>query len=286
MKFFQKSLSGKIILKRFCENKGAVIGGIFILLITILAIVVPMLSSWGFDDINTSIANHTPDSTNWFGTDNYGRDLFIRVWKGARISLFIAFAAMVIDVCIGIIYGLVSGYFGGKVDVIMQRIQEIINSIPTLVVLIILLTIMKASLFTIILALTFTEWIGMARITRAQVLKIKEEEFVLASRTMGAGSFFIICKEILPNIFGQLIIMFMMNIPNAIFYEAYLAFIGLGLPRPEASLGTLINDGFDLFLIYPHMMLIPAAILAILMLSFNLFGDGIRDAFDPTMKER
>lgn len=276
----------KDILKRFCENKGAVIGGIFILLITILAIVVPMLSSWGFDDINTSIANHTPDSTNWFGTDNYGRDLFIRVWKGARISLFIAFAAMVIDVCIGIIYGLVSGYFGGKVDVIMQRIQEIINSIPTLVVLIILLTIMKASLFTIILALTFTEWIGMARITRAQALKIKEEEFVLASRTMGAGSFFIICKEILPNIFGQLIIMFMMNIPNAIFYEAYLAFIGLGLPRPEASLGTLINDGFDLFLIYPHMMLIPAAILAILMLSFNLFGDGIRDAFDPTMKER
>ena len=276
----------KDILKRFCENKGAVIGRIFILLITILAFVVPMLSSWGFDDINTSIANHTPDSTNWFGTDNYGRDLFIRVWKGARISLFIAFAAMVIDVCIGIIYGLVSGYFGGKVDVIMQRIQEIINSIPTLVVLIILLTIMKASLFTIILALTFTEWIGMARITRAQVLKIKEEEFVLASRTMGAGSFFIICKEILPNIFGQLIIMFMMNIPNAIFYEAYLAFIGLGLPRPEASLGTLINDGFDLFLIYPHMMLIPAAILAILMLSFNLFGDGIRDAFDPTMKER
>ena len=276
----------KDILKRFCENKGAVIGGSFILLITILAIVVPMLSSWGFDDINTSIANHTPDSTNWFGTDNYGRDLFIRVWKGARISLFIAFAAMVIDVCIGIIYGLVSGYFGGKVDVIMQRIQEIINSIPTLVVLIILLTVMKASLFTIILALTFTEWIGMARITRAQVLKIKEEEFVLASRTMGAGSFFIICKEILPNIFGQLIIMFMMNIPNAIFYEAYLAFIGLGLPRPEASLGTLINDGFDLFLIYPHMMLIPAAILAILMLSFNLFGDGIRDAFDPTMKER
>ena len=186
----------KDILKRFCENKGAVIGGIFILLITILAIVVPMLSSWGFDDINTSIANHTPDSTNWFGTDNYGRDLFIRVWKGARISLFIAFAAMVIDVCIGIIYGLVSGYFGGKVDVIMQRIQEIINSIPTLVVLIILLTIMKASLFTIILALTFTEWIGMARITRAQVLKIKEKDFVMAAKASGTSKFKIVINHV------------------------------------------------------------------------------------------
>ena len=182
-------------------------------------------------------------------------------------------------------YGLVSGYFGGMVDAIMQRIQEIINSIPTLVVLIILLTVMKPSLKTVIIALIFTEWIPMSRITRAQVLKVKEEEYVLAARTLGAGNFFILFKEILPNIFGQLIIMSMMTIPNAIFYEAYLAFIGLGLTKPLASLGTLINDGFRLFQVYPHAMLIPAAVMAILMLSFNLFGDGLRDALDPTMKE-
>ena len=125
----------------------------------------------------------------------------------------------------------------------------------------------------------------MSRITRAQVLKVKEDEFVLASRTLGAGNMFIIFKEILPNIYGQIIIMAMMSIPNAIFYEAYLAFVGLGLAVPEASLGTLINQGFNFFLVYPYMMIIPALVLAILMLSFNLFGDGLRDALDPTMKE-
>ena len=170
-------------------------------------------------------------------------------------------------------------------DSIMQRIQEIINSIPTLVVLTLLLMVMKSSLFTIIVALSFTEWIGMSRITRAQVLKIKEEEFVLASRTLGAGSFFIIFKEILPNIYSQLIIMVMMSIPNAIFYEAYLSFVGLGLPIPAASLGTLINDGFDKITVYPYQMVIPVVVFSILMLSFNLFGDGLRDALDPTMKE-
>lgn len=275
----------KDAFKKFCENKGAVIGGIFIIMIIIFSIVAPMLSSWHYDDINTQIANQTPNAVHFFGTDQYGRDIFVRVWKGARISLFIAVVAMIIDVGIGVVYGMISGYFGGKVDTVLQRILEVINSIPTLVVLIILLTIMKSSIYTIILALAFTEWIGMARITRAQVLKVKEEEYVLASRTLGARHMFIIFKQILPNIFGQLIIMFMMNVPNAIFYEAYLAFIGLGLPKPEASLGTLVNEGFDMFLVYPHMMLIPAGILAVLMLSFNLFGDGIKDALDPKMKE-
>jgi len=148
-----------------------------------------------------------------------------------------------------------------------------------------LLVIMQASLFTIILALMLTGWIGMARITRAQVLKIKEEEFVLASKTLGASNIFIIFKDILPNIFGQLIIMSMFSIPNAIFYEAFLAFVGLGIPQPQASLGTLINDGFKTILITPYMVVIPVLVLAVLMLSFNLLADGLRDAFDPTMKE-
>ncbi len=273
------------ILGRFKENKGAVLGVICIVLITLLAIFAPIISPWKFDDVNTKIANLGPSLEHLFGTDNFGRDLFVRTWTGTRISLLIAVVAVVIDVVIGMTYGLVSGYFGGLVDSVMQRIQEIINSIPTLVVLTILLTVMKPSLVTVIIALIFTEWIPMSRITRAQVLKVKEDEFVLASRTLGASNMFIVFKEILPNIFGQLIIMSMMTIPNAIFYEAYLAFVGLGLTVPNASLGTLINDGFNFFLVYPYMMLIPTAILAILMLSFNMFGDGLRDALDPTMKE-
>lgn len=273
------------ILGRFKENKGAVIGVILIIIITLLAIIFPLVSRWNYAEMNTSIANRVPSGEHWFGTDYLGRDLWVRTWQGTRYSLIIAVVAVIIDIVVGMTYGLVSGYFGGMVDAIMQRIQEIINSIPTLVVLIILLTVMKPSLKTVIIALIFTEWIPMSRITRAQVLKVKEEEYVLAARTLGAGNIFILFKEILPNIFGQLIIMSMMTIPNAIFYEAYLAFIGLGLTKPLASLGTLINDGFRLFQVYPHAMLIPAAVMAILMLSFNLFGDGLRDALDPTMKE-
>ena len=275
----------KDIFERFTENKGAVIGIIMIGIIALLAIIVPMVSRWSYDAIDSSMAALKPSSVHWFGTDKFGRDLFVRTWWGTRISLIIALVAVIIDVVVGMTYGLISGYFGGVIDEILQRIQEIINSIPTLVVLTILLTVMKPSLYTVIIALIFTEWIPMSRITRAQVLKVKEEEYVLASRTLGAGHIFIIFKEILPNIFSQLIIMSMMTIPNAIFYEAYLAFVGLGLTVPNASLGTLINDGFAQFLAYPYMMVIPAIVLAILMLCFNLFGDGLRDALDPTMKE-
>ena len=273
------------MIGRFAKNKGAVMGIICIVVIVLLAIFVPIVSSWQYDDINTKLANIMPNSVHFFGTDDYGRDLFVRTFQGTRISLFIAVAAVLIDVVIGMVYGLISGYFGGKIDSAMQRFQEIMNSIPTLVILTLLLMVMKASLTTVIIALMFKEWIGMSRITRAQVLKVKEDEFVLASRTLGAGNMFIIFKEILPNIYGQIIIMAMMSIPNAIFYEAYLAFVGLGLAVPEASLGTLINQGFNFFLVYPYMMIIPALVLAILMLSFNLFGDGLRDALDPTMKE-
>ncbi len=275
----------KDVLGRFMENKGALIGIILIIIITLLAIFAPIFSKFTYDGVDTAATNIAPNATHWFGTDAFGRDLWARLWTGTRISLIIAIVAVIIDIVVGMTYGLISGYFGGLVDVILQRIQEIINSIPTLVVLTILLTVMKPSLTTVIIALIFTEWIPMSRITRAQVLKVKEDEFVLASRTLGASDFFIIFREILPNIFGQLIIMSMMTIPNAIFYEAYLAFVGLGLTVPRASLGTLINDGFENFLVYPYQMLIPSLVLAILMLSFNLFGDGLRDALDPTMKE-
>lgn len=282
----QSTSAFKDALKRFCKNKGAMFAVICIALITIFAIFAPMISSWDYAKIDTSLKNIYPNGEHLFGTDAYGRDLWTRLWYGTRISLYVAVAAIIIDVVIGVTYGLISGYFGGRVDSIMQRIQEIINSIPTLVVLIILLMFMESSLTTVIIALSFTEWIGMSRITRAQVLKVKEEEYVLASRTLGAKDFFIIFKEILPNVYNQMIIMIMMSIPNAIFYEAYLSFIGLGLPVPEASLGTLINDGYKSFLVYPFIMLIPVGVFSLLMLCFNLFGDGLRDALDPTMKER
>ena len=300
----------KDVWDRFKSNKGALFGAIVIILICIMAAIGPSMVNYAFDAVDTAqqsmapripllenigiftgeggIKQYTGDLANvyhYFGTDQLGRDLWVRVWEGTRISLFVAAGAVVIDIFIGMIYGLISGFFGGVVDNIMQRIQEIINSIPTLVVLTLLLLVMKPSLYTIIVALMITGWIGMARITRAQVLRIKEQEFILASKTLGASDFFILFKSILPNIFGQLITMSMFSIPNAIFYEAFLAFVGLGIPAPLASLGTLINDGFKTILITPYMVIIPVIVLAVLMLSFNLMADGLRDALDPTMKE-
>lgn len=221
----------------------------------------------------------------WFGTDVLGRDIFTRTWTGTRISLYIALVAVIVDMCFGMVYGLISGYFGGKVDMVMQRIAEIINGIPTLVVVTLLILVFKPGLLTITIALAITGWIGMSRIARAQVLKLKEQEFILASRTLGARDFFIIFKEILPNIFGQLIVMSMFSIPNAIFTEAFLAFIGLGVPQPLASLGSLISDAFKSFTTHPYMIVFPVVVLAIIMLSFNMMADGLRDAFDPKMKE-
>ncbi len=167
----------------------------------------------------------------------------------------------------------------------MQRFAEVLNGIPTLVLVTLLIIILKPGLVTITLALAITGWIGMSRIARAQVLKLKEQEFILASKTLGAKDFFIIFKEILPNIFGQLIIMSMFSVPNAIFTEAFLAFVGLGVPAPNASLGSLISEAFKSFTTHPYMIAFPVIVLAIIMLSFNLLADGMRDAFDPKMKE-
>ncbi|MDF2941991.1 MAG: ABC-type dipeptide/oligopeptide/nickel transport system, permease component [Herbinix sp.] len=234
---------------------------------------------------DSSVKTGLEDVYYWFGTDVLGRDIFTRTWTGTRISLYIALVAVIVDMCFGMVYGLISGYFGGKVDMVLQRFSEILNGIPTLVIVTLLILVFKPGLVTITLALALTGWIGMSKIARAQVLKLKEQEFILASKTLGAKNFFIIFKEILPNIFGQLIVMSMFSIPNAIFTEAFLAFIGLGVPQPLASLGSLISDAFKSFTTHPYMIIFPVIVLAAIMLSFNLVADGLRDAFDPKMKE-
>ncbi len=223
--------------------------------------------------------------THIFGTDALGRDQFARTWTGTRVSLYVALVAILIDTFVGMSFGLVSGYYGGKLDFFLQRIVEILSTIPTTVIVTLLIVVMKPGLTSITVALMITEWIGMSRVTRAQTLRLKEREFVLASRTLGESTFSIIFREILPNIFGQIIVMCMMTIPNAIFTEAFLAFIGLGIPAPLASLGSLISDGFKSMTMYPFLVLFPVTVLALLMLSFNLMADGLRDAFDPKMKE-
>lgn len=220
----------------------------------------------------------------WFGTDQFGRDQWTRVWYGTMISLSIAFIAAIIDFFIGVTYGGISGYFGGKVDNVMQRIIEVLVGIPNLVIIILAIIILKPGLVSIICAIVLTGWVGMARIVRGQVLKLKSQEYVLASKTLGLTHPKILTKDILPNSMAQIIITTMFTIPGAIFFEAFLSFIGLGLPAPMASLGTVINDGFESLQIYPYLVIFPSIIISLLLISFNLLGDGLRDALDPKMK--
>jgi len=301
----------KDAFSRFKKNKGALIGTIVIAIIFILAIIGPMISGRAFDAIvkahlnlppripfleNLGIFNGTVDGVNyysspdlqdvyyWFGTDKLGRDLWTRVWAGTQISFLIAVIAVGVDVIIGISYGLISGYFGGKVDMVMQRFVEILSGIPNLVIVIVFMVIFEPGIVTIIMALVLTGWIGMSRVVRSQVLKLKEHEFVLAAKTLGASQLTIILKELLPNIVAQMIVMTMFSIPNAIFYESFLAFVGLGLQPPQASLGVLISTGYQSMLTHSFIIISPVIVLSLLMLSFNLIADGLRDAFDPKMK--
>lgn len=219
----------------------------------------------------------------WFGTDTLGRDQWTRLWLGTRVSLIIAFVAAFIDLVIGVTWGGISGYFGGRVDDIMQRILEVLVGIPNLVIILLMMVFMRPGIVSIIIALTITGWTGMARVVRGEVMKYKNEEFVLAARTLGTPNGTIIRRHILPNISGIIIVNTMLSVPSAVFFEAFLSFIGLGITPPEASLGALINLGFQNLRILPYLSFYPAIVLSLIMIAFNLIGDGLRDAFDPRM---
>ncbi len=239
----------------------------------------------------------------WFGTDKLALDNWTRLWIGVRVSLIIALASLVLDFTIGILYGTIAGFYGGtKVDTVMMRITEILGSIPALVLMVLFIsiddkigsiiqnilpgnqTLADERLIILILAISLTGWIGVARVVRSQILKLRDQEFVLASRTLGASKVRLMAKHLFPNIIGQIVVMATFSIPGAIFYEAFLTFIGIGLPIPMSSLGVLVNDGYQAFQTIPTMLLIPATVMSLLMLSINLLANGLRDALDPRMR--
>ncbi|MFY9901690.1 MAG: oligopeptide ABC transporter permease [Trichococcus sp.] len=231
-------------------------------------------------------ASNVPEDVYYYlGTDSLGRDLLSRILYGTRVSLFIAFMAALFNLTLGVVYGLTSGWLGGKVDNIMQRILEILSGVPNLVVVILMLLVLKPGISSIIIALALTEWLSMARVVIAQTLKLKNQEYILAARTLGQSPMKIAFGHILPNLAGVIIIQVMFSIPSAIFFEAFLSFIGIGIPAPNASLGTLINDGYKTFRFLPHLMWYPAGIMSVIMICFNLLADGLRDAFDPKMRD-
>ena len=222
--------------------------------------------------------------TFWFGTDYLGRDLWTRLWRGTRISLFIAIISVLTNVVIGVVYGSVAGYYGGKVDMVMMRICEIIQSFPRVVIATLFIMVFGTGLFSIIMSLLISGWISTARMIRSQFYRFKDREYVLAARTMGISDRSIIFRYILPNSLGPIITSTMIAVPSAIFTESFLAYIGLGLQAPEPSIGVLLSEGQKVLLNYPFQSLYPGIVISVLMICFNLFGNGLRDAMDPTLR--
>lgn len=250
----------------------------------LMAIVGPFISPYPYYETHLPLKNLPPCSQFWFGTDELGRDLFTRIWWGARISLFVGMTAALIDLIVGVIYGSIAALKGGDVDEAMMRATDILYSIPYLLIVILLTVVMGSGLLTIILALTMTGWIPMSRIVRGQVLQLKELDFAQAAYALGAGSSRVLFRHLLPNAMGPIITTVTFTIPTAIFAEAFLSFLGLGVQAPIASWGTMASDGLSALRYFPWRLFFPAFFISITMLCFNLVGDGIRDAFDPRIK--
>ena len=269
---------------RLKKNKAAMAGLGIIIFISLLAIFGPMFSPYSYSDQTLTDANQPPSAAHWFGTDNLGRDLATRVCYGARISLSIGIVASLINLGIGVLYGGISGYFGGKIDSVLMRIVDILYGIPLLLYVILLMVVLKPGLMNVFIALGLVYWLRMARIVRAQVLGLKELEYVLAARILGASHQRLIFGHLLPNSLGPIIVTLTLSIPEAIFTEAFLSFIGLGVSAPMASWGVLASEGVVTLRSYPFQLFAPAVAISLTMLGFNFFGDGLRDALDPRMR--
>ena len=272
------------VMYRFSHNKLALIGVIILFFIAVFAIFAPVFSSWTYEE-STGLYNSPPSAAHWFGTDDLARDLFVRVWQGARISLFIGLAAAFIDLIIGVLLGSISGLLGGRVDNIMMRIADILTAIPYLLVVIILLVVMEKGLFPLIIALCITGWVNMARIVRAEVLSIKSREYVLAARTLGAGTWHLIKRHLIPNAMGAILVTMTLTIPSAIFTESFLSYIGLGVQAPMSSWGTMASEGYKALTSAPWRLLFPALFISLTIFAFNAVGDGLRDALDPKLRK-
>jgi oligopeptide transport system permease protein len=283
-------------MRRLAKNKVAILCAVILVLMITTSILAPIISPFDFREQHYSHTNAAmmtlcdqADSAGFghmhiFGTDTLGRDMFSRVWMGGRVSLTIAIVSAIIDFFIGVLYGGISGYFGGTVDIIMMRILEIINGIPYLIIVILLMMILTPGMTTIIIAYSLVGWIPMARLVRGQVVALKQQEFVSAAEALGAGPARIIVKHLLPNTLSVVIVRITLSIPSAIFSEAYLSYVGLGVPLPMCSWGSLAQAGIENFRVYPTQLMIPAICISLTMLAFNMFGDGLRDAFDPKLR--
>ena len=272
-------------LKRLRKNKTAMAGLYLLIFLSIAALIGPYFCKTPYYQTHLQLKNTPPCADYWMGTDDLGRCMLSRVLYGARISLFIGVTAALIDMCIGVLYGAIAGFCGGVIDEGMMRVADIFYSLPRLIIVIMLMVVLGQGIATIIIAMTLTGWVNMARIIRSKILQLKEEEFVVAARVLGASPARRLFYHLIPNTFGSIITTVTLTIPAAIFTEAFLSFLGLGVPAPEASWGTMASDGLPAFRYYPWRLFFPSLCISTTLLAFNLLGDGMRDAFDPRLRE-
>ena len=296
----------KDAFRRLCKNKMSVLGGIIIIILAILSIFAPYIAPYHYADGSFMNNYEKPGERYLLGADFMGRDVLSRIIYGTRISLSVGMIGALTSFFIGVLYGLISGYYGGKVDNVMMRIVDIFYGFPTLLLIILMMVLFKSTfavttpgtfagtlsdidksfggLFFIFIGIGITAWIGMARIARGMALSLREKEYVEAARATGNSNFKIMIKHILPNLIGPCIVAVTLQIPRYITFEAFLSFIGLGVNPPTPSWGMMISEGYKAIRSNPHLALYPGLALAITMLAFNFLGDGLRDALDPRMK--
>lgn len=269
---------------RYKKNKVAMVSLIFMIVIILLAIFGPIVSPFAYDKQDLANRNALPAWPHIFGTDNFGRDIFSRVMYGARISLTVGFVAAAINLVIGIIYGGISGYLGGKVDIVMMRLVDILYSIPSMLYVILIMLIFGSNLYSVIIGICVASWVGMARIVRSQVLSLKEQEFALAAFVIGASKARILAKHLVLNSINAIIVTMTFMIPSAIFTEAYLSFLGIGISAPKASWGTMAQEAKILIDSYPVQVIWPIGAICLTMFALNFIGDSLSDALDPKKK--
>jgi len=278
--------------RRLLKNRAAMVSIILLTLIALMALFAPLLSQYAYDEINYDLIACAPDwwptdaschagGSHWFGTDAVGRDLFVRVLYGARVSLAVGLVATLVSLLIGVLYGATAGYFGGRVDSLMMRAVDILYSLPFIFFVIILMVLFDRNFFLLFVAIGAVEWLTMARIVRGQTLSIKQKEFIEAARAGGVSSFSIITRHVIPNVVGPVVVYVTLTVPGVILTEGFLSFLGLGIQEPLTSWGVLISDGANEMQTAPWLLIFPALFMATTLFCFNFIGDGLRDALDP-----
>tara|TARA_Y200000002_G_scaffold94326_1_gene76064 strand:- start:1453 stop:2304 length:852 start_codon:yes stop_codon:yes gene_type:complete len=266
---------------RLSRNRAAIFGGIILLMLIVLAVLAPLIAPYSYSYQDLNLGASPPSAEHWLGTDILGRDLLSRILYGARISLLVGFVATGVALIIGVSWGIVAGYLGGRVDSIMMRIVDVLYGLPFIIFIILLMVIFGRNLWLLFGAIGAVEWLTMARIVRGQVIGLKNQEFVMAAKAMGVSNFSMFRRHLLPNILGPIAVYATLTIPQVMLLEGFLSFLGLGIQPPMSSWGTLIKDGVESMEEYSWLLVYPGITFTITLFALNFFGDGLRDALDP-----